>query len=130
MTRFAAVIANYRAFVRRSIAFIGWNRSVSEIVDPLPLVIQAPRVFDRQIQYGDVTQSAQAFSGVANSLAFFRNVYDAFAGYRAVIIRLDGLMTANETARELPSLTAAAQHRRFTRARRCGGAHAIGDASH
>ncbi len=106
MTRFAAVIANYRAFVRRSIAFIGWNRSVSEIVDPLPLVIQAPRVFDRQIQYGDVTQSAQAFSSVANSLAFFRNVYDAFAGYRAVIIRLDGLMTANETARELPSLTA------------------------
>ena len=106
MTRFAAVIANYRAFVRRSIAFIGWNRSVSEIVDPLPLVIQAPRVFDRHIQYGDVTQSAQAFSSVANSLAFFRNVYDAFAGYRAVIIRLDGLMTANETARELPSLTA------------------------
>ena len=41
-----------------------------------------------------------------DSLAFFRNVYDAFAGYRAAIIRLDGLITANETARELPSLTA------------------------
>jgi putative ATP-binding cassette transporter len=106
MTRFAAVIANYRAFVRRSIAFMGWNRSVSQIVDPLPLVIQAPRVFDRQIQYGDVTQSSQAFGRVASSLAFFRNVYDAFAGYRAVIIRLDGLINANETARELPSLTA------------------------
>lgn len=106
MTRFAAVIANYRAFVRRSIAFMGWNRSVSEIVDPLPLVIQAPRVFDRQIQYGDVTQSAQAFASVASSLAFFRNVYDAFAGYRAVIIRLDGLISANESARDLPSLTA------------------------
>ena len=32
MTRFAAVIANYRAFVRRSIVFIGWNRSMSQIV--------------------------------------------------------------------------------------------------
>lgn len=106
MNRFAAVIANYRAFVRRSIAFMGWNRSVSEIVDPLPLVIQSPRVFDRQIQYGDVTQSAQAFASVASSLAFFRNVYDAFAGYRAVIIRLDGLVAANESARELPTLTA------------------------
>ena len=106
MTRFAAVIANYRAFVRRSIAFLGWNRSMSQIVDPLPTVIQAPRVFDRQIQLGDVTQSSQAFGRVANSLAFFRNVYDAFAGYRAAIIRLDGLITANETARELPSLTA------------------------
>ena len=41
-----------------------------------------------------------------DSLSFFRAVYDAFAGYRAAIIRLDGLVTANETARELPSLTA------------------------
>ena len=41
-----------------------------------------------------------------DSLSFFRSVYDAFAGYRAAIIRLDGLVTANETARELPSLTA------------------------
>ncbi len=46
------------------------------------------------------------FDGCTNSLAFFRNVYDAFAGYRAAIIRLDGLITVNETARELPSLTA------------------------
>jgi vitamin B12/bleomycin/antimicrobial peptide transport system ATP-binding/permease protein len=106
MTRFAAVIVNYRAFVRRSIAFMGWNRSMSQIVDPLPVVVQAPRVFDGQIQLGDVTQSSQAFGRVASSLAFFRNVYDAFASYRAAIIRLDGLITANESARELPSLTA------------------------
>jgi putative ATP-binding cassette transporter len=106
MTRFAAVIANYRAFVRRTIAFLGWNRSMSQIVDPLPYVVQAPRLFDGQIQLGDVTQSSSAFLRVHDSLAFFRNVYDAFAGYRAAIIRLDGLITVNETARELPSLTA------------------------
>jgi putative ATP-binding cassette transporter len=29
MTRFAAIIANYRAFVRRAIAFLGWNRSMT-----------------------------------------------------------------------------------------------------
>jgi len=106
MTRFAAVISNYRAFVLRSIAFLGWNRSMSQIVDPLPIVVQAPRVFAGQIQLGDVTQSSQAFGRVASSLAFFRNVYDAFASYRAAIIRLDGLLTVNESARELPSLTA------------------------
>lgn len=106
MARFAAVIVNYRAFVRRSIAFMGWNRSMSQIVDPLPVVVQAPRVFAGQIQLGDVTQSSQAFGRVASSLAFFRNIYDAFASYRAAIIRLDGLITANESARELPSLTA------------------------
>ncbi len=52
MNRFAAVIVNYRAFVRRSIAFLGWNRSMSQIVDPLPIVVQAPRVFAGQIQLG------------------------------------------------------------------------------
>ena len=41
-----------------------------------------------------------------DSLSFFRAVYDSFASYRAAIIRLDGLVIANEKARELPSLTA------------------------
>ena len=106
MTRFAAVITNYRAFVRRNIAFLGWNRSMNDIVDPLPTVIQAPRLFAGQIQLGDVSQSASAFNQLQGSLSFFRSVYDAFASYRAAIIRLDGLVDANETARELPSLTA------------------------
>ena len=106
MTRFAAIITNYRAFVRRGIAFLGWNRSMNQIVDPLPTVVQIQRVFDGQIQYGDLTQSASAFRSVQGSLSFFRSVYDAFASYRAAIIRLDGLITANESARELPSLTA------------------------
>ncbi len=106
MTRFAAIIANYRALVRRGIAFLGWNRSMNEIVDPLPLIIQAPRLFAGQIQFGDVTQSAGAFNQLQGSLSFFRSVYDAFAGYRAAIMRLHGLVIANETARELPSLTA------------------------
>ncbi len=106
MTRFAAVITNYRAFVRWGVAFIGWNRSMNQIVDPLPTVIQAPRMFDGQISFGDVTQSSSAFVQLQGSLSFFRSVYDAFASWRASIIRLDGLITTNETARDLPSLTA------------------------
>ena len=106
MTRFSAVIANYRAFVRRTLVFLGWNRSMNQIVDPLPTVVQAPRLFAGEIDFGDVTQSASAFLSVHDSLAFFRAVYDSFANYRAVLIRLDGLVTANEQARELPTLTA------------------------
>jgi putative ATP-binding cassette transporter len=106
LTRFAAVIANYRAFVRRTLIFLGWNRSMNQIVSPLPTVVQAPRLFAGEIQLGDVTQSSSAFISVHDSLAFFRAVYDSFANYRAVIIRLDGLVTANEQARELPALTA------------------------
>jgi putative ATP-binding cassette transporter len=106
MTRFAAIIDNYRAFVRRSIAFLGWNRSVSKIVSPLPTIVQAPRAFAGEIQLGDISQSSAAFLNVHDSLSWFRAVYDAFAGYRAAIIRLNGLVATNETARELPSLTA------------------------
>jgi putative ATP-binding cassette transporter len=105
-TRFAAIIANYRAFVRRNLAFLGWNKAMNQIVSPLPTVVQAPRLFAGEIQFGDVTQSSSAFLQVHDSLAFFRAVYDSFASYRAAIIRLDGLITANETARGLPILTA------------------------
>jgi vitamin B12/bleomycin/antimicrobial peptide transport system ATP-binding/permease protein len=106
MTRFMDVIANYRAFVRRTLLFLGWNRSISQIVDPLPTVVQAPRLFAGEIDFGDVTQSSSAFGQLHDSLSWFRAVYDSFANYRAVIIRLDGLVNANEQARELPTLTA------------------------
>lgn len=102
--RFAAIIANYRRFVRRGIAFLGWNMSISQIIDPLPLVVQAPRLFAGEINLGDVTQSSSAFRSVVDSLSWFRAVYDSFASYRAAIIRLDGLVTANEQARGLPCL--------------------------
>lgn len=104
--RFTAIIQNYWSYVRRSIVFLGWNRSMNQIVDPLPTVIQAPRLLAGQIQFGDLTQSSSAFVQVQSSLSYFRSVYDAFAGYRAAIMRLDGLIDVNEKARALPSLTA------------------------
>lgn len=109
-SRFAAIIANYRRLVLRGVAFLGWNRSISQIISPLPLVVQAPRLFAGELKFGDVMQSAGAFGSVQSSLSFFRAVYDAFAGYRAAIIRLDGLVTANEQARALPRLTATRSH--------------------
>ncbi|WP_019972840.1 ABC transporter ATP-binding protein/permease [Mycobacterium sp. 141] len=105
--RFARIIANYRRLVRRGVAFLGWNRSISQIISPLPLIVQAPRLFAGELRLGDVMQSAGAFGSVQSSLSFFRAVYDAFAGYRAAIIRLDGLVTANEQARTLPRLAGA-----------------------
>ena len=101
---FADVITNFRRLIVRSVAFLGWNRSINRIIDPLPLIIQAPRLFAGDITLGQVTQSSSAFTSVQSSLSFFRAVYDAFAGYRAAIIRLDGLVTANEHARRLPRL--------------------------
>lgn len=102
--RFRPIIDNYLRFVNRTIGFTGWNLSMSQAIVPLPWVVQAPRLFAGQIKFGDVTQTATAFSNVADGLSFFRHAYDDFASYRAAIIRLSGLVEANEKARELPEL--------------------------
>ncbi|MDT5335867.1 MAG: vitamin B12/bleomycin/antimicrobial peptide transport system ATP-binding/permease protein [Mycobacterium sp.] len=102
--RFARIIVNYRRLVWRGVAFLGWNKAMSQIVDPLPLIVQAPRLFAGEINFGDVSQSSSAFRSVQSSLSFFRAVYDSFASYRATIIRLDGLLAANEMARALSHL--------------------------
>jgi putative ATP-binding cassette transporter len=104
MGRFNPVVTNYRKFVRRTILFNGWNWSVSQAIVPLPWVIQAPRLFAGQIAFGDVTQTATAFSEIQDSLSFFRNQYDAFAAFRAAIIRLHGLVDANAKGRDLPAV--------------------------
>jgi vitamin B12/bleomycin/antimicrobial peptide transport system ATP-binding/permease protein len=102
--RFRDVIANYRQYVRRTIGFTGWNLTVSQIINPLPLIVQAPRLFAGEISFGGVTQSSTAFGSIHDGLSFFRNAYDAFASYKASIMRLDGLVQANEKARDLPML--------------------------
>ncbi|WP_458317813.1 ABC transporter ATP-binding protein/permease [Mycolicibacterium brisbanense] len=103
--RFSAVISNYRHYVRRTLGLIGWNYSVTETILPLPYVLQAPRLFAGTIKLGDVTQSAGAFGKIESGLSFFRNAYSQFASYEAAIIRLHGLVEANERARELPTLS-------------------------
>ncbi len=102
--RFTPIIDNYRKFVRRTIIFNGWNWSVSQVIVPLPWVIQAPRLFAGRIDFGDVGQSATAFGNIQDSLSFFRNNYDAFAAFRAAIIRLHGLVDANSQGRALPTI--------------------------
>jgi vitamin B12/bleomycin/antimicrobial peptide transport system ATP-binding/permease protein len=102
--RFRPIIDNYLRFVNRTVGWFGFNVSVSQAIVPLPWVIQAPRLFAGQIKYGDVIQTAVAFGNISDGLSFFRNAYDQFASYRAAIIRLNGLVEADEKARELPEL--------------------------
>jgi vitamin B12/bleomycin/antimicrobial peptide transport system ATP-binding/permease protein len=66
--------------------------------------VQAQRLFSQQISFGDVMQSATAFHAIHDGLSFFRTSYDAFAGFRAALIRLDGLLDANRRARAMPGI--------------------------
>jgi putative ATP-binding cassette transporter len=97
--RLSAVMDNYGNWRNRMVVFTGWNLSMSQAIDPLPFIVQAPRLFAREISLGDIFQSATAFHTIHNSLSFFRDAYDSFASYRAAIIRLDGLLDENTVAR-------------------------------
>jgi vitamin B12/bleomycin/antimicrobial peptide transport system ATP-binding/permease protein len=105
---FASVVGNYKRYINRMIGFYGWNLSLSQIIVPLPYLLQFPRFFSGEITLGAMSQSASAFGSIQDGLSFFRNAYDYFAGYRASIIRLHGLVIANEEARALPQVTTAA----------------------
>ncbi|WP_448451286.1 ABC transporter ATP-binding protein/permease [Mycolicibacterium phlei] len=105
---FRPVVDNYKRYVARSLGFNGWNWSMGQLIVPLPYLLQFPRFLSGEITLGVMSQSASAFGNIQDGLSFFRNAYDLFAGYRAAIIRLDGLVTANQEGRELPEITTAA----------------------
>jgi putative ATP-binding cassette transporter len=102
---FAPVVSNYKRYVNRMMRFYGWNLSISQIIVPLPYLLQFPRFYSGEIKLGAMSQSASAFGSIQDGLSFFRNAYDQFAGYRAAIIRLHGLVIANEQGRALPEVT-------------------------
>ncbi len=102
---FAPVVDNYKRYVNRMIGFYGWNLTMSQIIVLPPYLLQFGRFLSGQIKLGDLTQSASAFGSIQDGLSFFRNAYDQFAGYRAAIIRLHGLVVANEEGRALPEVT-------------------------
>ncbi|OBK78750.1 ABC transporter ATP-binding protein/permease [Mycobacterium sp. 1274761.0] len=105
--RLSEVMSNYGHWLNRMVRFTGWNLTVSQAINPLPYVVQAPRLFAREISFGDVIQSATAFVTIHNALSFFREAYDEFAGYRAAVIRLDGLIEENMRARKFSQVTTA-----------------------
>jgi putative ATP-binding cassette transporter len=102
---FRPVVDNYKRYVARSLGFNGWNWSMGQLIVPLPYLLQFPRFYSGEIMLGAMSQSASAFGSIQTGLSWFRNAYDLFAGYRAAIIRLEGLVTANEEGRKLPTIT-------------------------
>lgn len=102
---FAPVVSNYKRYINRMIGFYGWNVSMSQIIAVVPFILQFPRFLAGEIKLGAMSQSASAFGSIQAGLSFFRNAYDSFAGYRAAIIRLHGLVVANEEGRALPEVT-------------------------
>lgn len=102
---FAPVVSNYQRYINRMVKFLGWNNSIDQAQELIPYIVQFPRFYSGEITLGALNQTASAFRNLLSGLSFFRNAYDQFAGYRAAIMRLHGLVAANEEARALPEVT-------------------------
>ncbi len=98
--QFKQVIDNVWQIVYRTLKLAGFNLAVSQVSVVFPFIIQASRFFSQQIKLGDLMQTAQAFGQVQSALSFFRNSYDEFAEYRAVLNRLTGFYTAINQANQ------------------------------
>jgi putative ATP-binding cassette transporter len=100
--RFMLVISNSWDILNRTLKFSGFNLVISQASVVFPFIVQAPRLFSKQITLGDMMQTSQAFGQVEGALSFFRSSYDDFASYRAVLIRLNGFLDLIESTEALP----------------------------
>ncbi|MDG2955657.1 ABC transporter ATP-binding protein/permease [Bisgaard Taxon 10/6] len=99
--QFGYVIDNVWKMVYMTLKLSGFNVMMTQISVIFPFIIQAARYFSKQIQLGDLIQTAQSFGRVQSALSYFRNVYDEFTGYRAVLDRLTGFHSAVSQATQV-----------------------------
>ncbi|WP_236620624.1 ABC transporter ATP-binding protein/permease [Basilea psittacipulmonis] len=98
---FSHVIKNAWDIVHRNLLFQGFNFAISQIAAVFPFIVQAGRFFTKQIQLGDMVQTANAFGTLHGNISFFRNAIDSFAAFKAVLDRLIQFLDCVEEAETL-----------------------------
>lgn len=96
--RFAHVVDNFWAIMRRIKAINWWTSFYGQFAVIFPYIVAAPRFFSKAIELGGLMQTADAFGQVQGSLSFIVNVYTTgtgandtgIAAWRAVVQRLVG----------------------------------------
>lgn len=91
---FKQIIDNRWKIVYRSLGLNSFNNGLTQGVQLLPLMLQAPRFFAGKATIGDMHQTVQAFNRLQRALSFFRNFYEEFTAYQARLKRLDGFFTS------------------------------------
>jgi vitamin B12/bleomycin/antimicrobial peptide transport system ATP-binding/permease protein len=99
--RFGSVITNYIALIRRRMRLLGFTATFGQIKPIMPYLFTAPFYFAGKIQLGVMTQTAEVFGQVADSLTFFIEYYTSLAGFKSVVDRLSSFDEAIERAHGL-----------------------------
>jgi len=98
---FTALIANYIDLVRRRMRVTAFTQLFGQLSPIIPYIFSAPYYFLGKIELGVMTQTAQAFGRVSDSLTFFVNYYTYLAGFKSVVDRLNSFDAAIDHAESL-----------------------------
>jgi vitamin B12/bleomycin/antimicrobial peptide transport system ATP-binding/permease protein len=99
--RFRALVANYIELVFRRMKITAFTQTFRQISPIIPFVFAAPFYFIGKIQLGVMTQTAQAFGNVSDSMTIFVDYYTLMAGFKSVVDRLNSFDQAIEDAQSL-----------------------------
>src|SRR3990167_7514969 len=87
-SRFQAIVGNFNDIVKRMLIIYSWNSFYGQFNLIFPALLAAPRLFAKEITFGGLIQTLQAFKQVSDSLAFFVDNYPTIAAWRATTNRL------------------------------------------
>jgi vitamin B12/bleomycin/antimicrobial peptide transport system ATP-binding/permease protein len=86
--RFGFVVGNFWGIMKR-VKLLNWYTSgYTQLAIVFPYLVAAPRYFAKQISFGDLQQTADAFGQVQTSLSFIVNSYTEIAEWQSVVQRL------------------------------------------
>jgi vitamin B12/bleomycin/antimicrobial peptide transport system ATP-binding/permease protein len=98
---FGALVANYLDVIFRGMRLRVFTQTFGQLSPIIPFIFTAPFYFLGKIQLGVMTQTAQAFGRVSDSLTFFVNYYTFLAGFKSVVDRLNSFDAAIDQAQAL-----------------------------
>ena len=107
LDRFDYVVGNFWSIMKRTKRLNWYTSGYNQFAIIFPYLVAAPRYFAKQITFGVLQQTADAFGQVQQSLSFIVNSYAFIAEWQAVVQRLVGF---DRRAREVATAARAAPH--------------------
>jgi putative ATP-binding cassette transporter len=99
--RFGALVANFIELVRCRMWVTAFTRMFGQISPILPYIFTAPFYFLGKIELGIMTQTADAFGKVSDSMTIVVNYYTELANFKSVVDRLNSFDRAIDEAQKL-----------------------------
>lgn len=107
--RFSSVITNWWGIMRATKQLTWLTAGYSQIAIIFPFLVASPGYFSGKFQLGFLTQTAQAFGQVQQSLSFIVNAYTNVAQWAAVVDRLSQFRDTTQAINHAPEALAVAR---------------------